>query len=63
MFDIELRKGDRTVGRQIVHSDILTVALAGVRRIAAALDADHMTITDARGDLIGVFQTDERISA
>ena len=63
MFDIELRKGDRTVGRQIVHSEILAVALEAVHRIAANLDADHMTITDARGELIGVFQTEERMSA
>jgi hypothetical protein len=63
MFDIEHRKGDRAVGREISQSNVLADALAGARRMAAKLDADHLTVTDARGDLIGVFQADFRLHA
>ena len=63
MFDIEHRRGDWAVGRQILRSNTLTEALAIACRMAARLGADHMTITDDRGDLIGVFQSDQRLNA
>ena len=63
MFDIEHRKGAVAIGHQIIRSKMLTEALASARRMAAKLGADHMTITDDRGDLVGVFQAGFRVTA
>lgn len=56
MFDIEHRRGERAVAHQRVQSRRLTEALTAARRVASGLGADHMTVSDDRGDLIGVFQ-------
>ena len=61
MFDIEHRKGDRPVGRQIIYSNFLIEALASAKRVATRLGADHMTVSDDHGELLGVFQASYRV--
>lgn len=61
MFEIEHRRGERPIGRQIIYSKFLVEALASARRMAARLGADHMTVSDDQGDLLGVFQASYRV--
>jgi len=56
MFQIEHRRADSAIGRQVIRAERLVIALAAARQMAIRLGADHMTVTDARGDLIGVFR-------
>jgi hypothetical protein len=63
MFAIEHRKGDKALGQQLIYSRVFTDALASACRMAARLGADHMTISDPRGNLIGVFQASGRSHA
>ncbi|HEX4184066.1 MAG TPA: hypothetical protein VHY34_12490 [Caulobacteraceae bacterium] len=63
MFDIEHRKGERTVGRQLIRCDALTEALARAAPMAAILGADYMTILDGSGELVGVFRPNGLVAA
>jgi hypothetical protein len=58
MFQIEHRRAGSAIGRQFIRATGLADALANARLMAARLGADHMTVTDANGGFIGVFQTD-----
>ena len=55
IFDIEHHTGDRAVARQTCVATLLSDVLTHARKAAAKLGADHFTITDARGDFVGVF--------
>jgi hypothetical protein len=56
MFQIEHRRAGSAIARQFIRAPRLADALANARLIAASLGADQMTVTDANGGFIGVFQ-------
>jgi hypothetical protein len=57
MFQIEHHRAGSAVGRQYIRAAALAEALAGAKQMAARLGADQMTVLDANGEFIGVFQT------
>ncbi len=57
MFSIDHRKGNTSIGHQWVRAMTVNEALANARQQAVALGADYLTIFNAEGELVGVFNT------
>ena len=60
MFEIEHRKGEAPLARQLSYTRSLSEALASAHAVAIQFGADHMTVIHEEGDLIAVFRTQAR---